>query len=485
MANASLFRVLGGRSILITGVTLLLSAVASQLYAQYDKVLALGSDSFRTPFGGPASSPLISTEPYDAPDFRPTGLLNDQLPKWLQFGLDERLRFEGYDGGGFKPGNDDSYLLNRFRFGAIAQPVGWFRFVGQVQDARSFSQKPPNGPPYEVRWDLKLAYVELGDPGTQPITVRVGRQLLDYNNTIIANSEWRNQARSYDAVVTNFHVDRFRVSLFAASVVIPAIQGISLHQAGNDIYGAYGTIMDTIPKSRIEPFVLWRFLPSVAVETTAKVKTGELSEQAYGLRIAGRDISNFDYRAEVIREGGSAGPNTIDAWAATLGVGYTVPSIGWKPRFFAGYDYASGDENPADGVHGTFDTMYPTAHDRFGITDQFGWQNITAGRVGVTVVPHRRWSLTGQYLDLWLSSATDSLYNTSGGSVLRDGTGRSGRHIGGEVDFYTWYEINRQVHVGTGIGHILPGEFLEKAGKGAAYTTAYFVIEMLDGKRVH
>ncbi|MGD1147590.1 MAG: alginate export family protein [Thermoanaerobaculaceae bacterium] len=303
--------------------------------------------------------------------------------------------------------------------------------------ARSFFQKPPYGPPNEVKWDPKLAYVEFGDPENKPITVRVGRQLLDYTNTITANSEWRNQARSYDAVVTNIHVDQFRVSLFAASVVIPLIQGIGHNQEGNNIYGAFGTITDTIPKSRIEPFVLWRVVPSVAMETTVKVKTGHLSEQAYGLRIAGRDISNFDYRAEVIHEAGFAGPNTVEAWGTTFGAGYTVPSIGWKPRFFAGYDYASGDKNPSDGVRGTFDTMYPTVHDRFGITDQFGWQNIVAGRVGVTLVPHRRWSVTGQYLDFWLARATDSLYNTSGGSVLRDSTGNSGRHIGEEVDFYT------------------------------------------------
>lgn len=41
------------------------------------------------------------------------------------------------------------------------------------------------------------------------------------------------------------------------------------------------------------------------------------------------------------------------------------------------------------------------------------------------------------------------------------------------------------MYVGTGIGHILPGEFLAKAGKGAPYTSAYLVIEMFDGKRVH
>jgi hypothetical protein len=464
-------------------VGLALALACAPVYAQYDKIAALGSDSALTPIGGPASSPPTSDGRYDLPDLRPTGELNDHLPRWLQFGLDERFRAEGYSGNGFKPNSSASYLLNRFRFGMILQPATWLKVVAQVQDARSFLQAPPLGPPNNVRWDLKTAYVQFGDSEKQPVTLTVGRQLLDYNSTIIANSEWRNQARSYDAVVANLHVDRFRAAVFAAAVVNPQLDGITHHQEGNNIYGAYGWITRVLPNSSIEPFVLWRVAPSVAVEDS-KFKTGRLDEQAYGFRIRGRNISNFDYRYELVLERGSAGPNDIQAWGVTAGLGYTIATSAWKPRFFAGYDYASGDKNPADGIHGAFDTMYPTAHDRFGIADQFGWQNIVAGRAGATINPHRRWSVTAQYLDLWLASAKDAAYNSSGGVILRDPTGKSGTHLGQELDAYAWYEINREVHVGAGIGHLLPGEFIDKAGKGAAYTYPYFVIEMFDGKRV-
>ncbi len=453
------------------------------LHAQYDKVAALGSDSSLTPIGGPASSPPISTLPYGLRDLRPTGKLNDHLPKWLQFGLDERLRVEGFSGSGFKPNNSDSYLLNRFRFGMIVQPVEWFKVVAQVQDARSFLEKPPLGPPNNDRWDLKLAYAQFGDAEKDPVSVTVGRQLIDYNNTLIANSEWRNQARSYDGVATNFRWNRFRAAVFAASVVDPLLYGISHHQEGNNIYGAYGWVSRVLPKSSIEPFVLWRVAPSVAVEAS-NVKSGHLDEKAYGFRIRGTGIANFDYRYELVFERGLAGPNDIQAWATTAGLGYTLSSSNWKPRLFASYDYASGDRNPADGTHGTFDTMYPTAHDRFGITDQFGWQNIRAWRAGATVIPRRRWSLTAQYVDLWLASAKDAAYNSSGGIILRDITGKSGTHLGQEFDIYTWYEINREVHIGAGIGHLLAGDFIARAGKGASYTYPYFVIEMFDGKRV-
>lgn len=468
------------------GVLLLAAGGGTNLFAQYDKVAALGSDSSITPTGGPASSPPVETGvPYDLPDFRPTGLLNDKLPKWLQFGLDERLRFEGTANSGFKRGNSDSYALNRFRFGMIIKPTSWLRIVAQVQDARPFWQTPPLGPPNQVRWDLKYAYAEFGDPETQKFSVRVGRQNIDYNNTIIANSEWRNQGRSYDGVVTNLHIDRFRLGLFAASVVVPLPEGISHHQEGNNIYGAYGGIDRVIPKSAIEPFVLWRVAPSVSVETATKTIKGKLDEKAYGFRIRGKDIGNFDYRFELVGLAGNAGANSIkDAWATTFGGSYRLAKFPGRPRFFSSYDYASGDKNPKDGVRNTFDTMYPTAHDRFGITDQFGWQNIIAGRAGVSVEPHRRWNVGAQYLDFWLASAKDAVYNTSGGAIVRDATGKSGTHIGEEFDFYTWYEINRQVHVGFGVGHLMPGQFLARTTKGAAYTYPYFVVEMFDGKRV-
>ena len=88
--------------------------------------------------------------------------------------------------------------------------------------------------------------------------------------------------------MTNVRLDRFRAAIFAASVVVPELDGISHHQEGNNIYGAYSWITHVVPKSSIEPFVLWRVAPSVAVEGAGKDETGRLDEKAYGFRIRGR-----------------------------------------------------------------------------------------------------------------------------------------------------------------------------------------------------
>jgi hypothetical protein len=149
---------------------------------------------------GPASSPLsflsgsqygtlaVNT-PYLIPDFRPVSKLDAELPSWISFGMEDRFRYEGYHNSGFKLNNNDSYLLLRTRVQMTLRFGQWFKVVSQVQDARPFLQKAPYGPPNENRWDLKLAYAEVGDPEHSWFNVRLGRQLLNYNNTLIANSE--------------------------------------------------------------------------------------------------------------------------------------------------------------------------------------------------------------------------------------------------------------------------------------------------------
>src|SRR5579863_3798477 len=113
---------------------------------------------------GPASNPLsflngpayrtsASTAPYDLPDIAPASMLNQILPKWISFGWEERFRYEGYHNSGFKPDNNDSYMLNRLRLQMNLRFTNWFKVVLQTQDARPFLQKAPYGPPNEVRWD--------------------------------------------------------------------------------------------------------------------------------------------------------------------------------------------------------------------------------------------------------------------------------------------------------------------------------------------
>jgi len=445
---------------------------------------------------GPASNPLSflngaagrttgNPAPYDLHDFAPVTNVDQKLPKWIDLAAEERFRYEGYSNSSFKAKVDDSYLLNRFRFQVNLRTPSWFRVTAQVQDARAGFQNPPIGPPNTVRWDLKLAYAEIGAPDKHWFSLRVGRQLINYNNTILANSEWRNQARSYDAAVLNLNAKREHLGLFAASAVVPQAYGVSPHQEGNNIYGAYGRIDDfLVPHSNLEPFFLWRVQPKEVVEPAVAKTTGKENEKALGVRFKAQAQSALDYGGEVILETGKVGAQSIRAWAAQAGAAYQFFNVAAKPRVFTQYDYATGNSNPAhNATHTTFDTIYPTAHDRLGITDLFGWQNIEAVRAGATVAPHRRLSFTAQGLDFWAADALDSIYNTSGSAIVTNKTDH-GRHLGAEIDGYSWYELNKHFNLGGGIGYFGGGQFLTNVTTSHSYTTYYFALNFKDnGKK--
>jgi hypothetical protein len=441
---------------------------------------------------GPASNPLSflngpafrttgNPAPYDFHDFAPMTDVDDKLPHWIDLQAEERFRYEAYDNSSFKANADDSYILNRFRFQVDLHSPSWLRVTAQVQDARSGFQNPPIGPPNTVRWDLKLAYVEVGNPEKHWFSLRVGRQLINFNNTIIANSEWRNQARSYDAAVLNVNAKREHLGIFAASAVVPQAYGVSPHQEGNNLYGAYGRVDDFLaPHLNLEPFFLWRVQPKATVEAAVGKTTGKEDEKAYGVRLKGQAHKAFDYSGEAILETGKVGSQPIRASAAQAGAAYQFLNVVTKPRVFAQYDYATGNSNPAkNGSHTTFDTMYPTTHDRFGITDLFGWQNIESVRAGVTVEPHRRLTVTVQGLDDWAADALDSIYNTSGSAIVTNKTDH-GRHLGAEIDGYSWYELNKHFNLGGGIGYFGGGQFLTNVSTSHSYTTYFIALNFKD-----
>jgi hypothetical protein len=157
-------------------------------------------------------------------------------------------------------------------------------------------------------------------------------------------------------------------------------------------------------------------------------------------------------------------------------VSHTFDSLPLRPRLFSEYGFASGDRNPDDGLRGTFDQLYPNVHDHHGLADAVGWQNLREVRAGMRFSPRRNWTLAGAYCDWWLANPTDAFYNASGGIVARDTKGLSGSHIGEEFDAETSYRINRQLELGAGIGHILPGSFLAGTHHNHPYTYPYLML---------
>jgi hypothetical protein len=172
---------------------------------------------------------------------------------------------------------------------------------------------------------------------------------------------------------------------------------------------------------------------------------------------------------------GAFAADNVRAWAGHWLVGYTIAGARYKPRLVAEYNYASGDEDPRDGRRETFDQLYPTGHDKYGLADQVGWRNIHHLRSGIEFKPRAKWLVTGSYHSWWLASARDALYSASGAAIARSADGSAGRRVGQEADLQAIYTLSRQVQVGGGLAHIFPGTFLKKTTPGKPFTFPYLM----------
>jgi len=99
-------------------------------------------------------------------------------------------------------------------------------------------------------------------------------------------------------------------------------------------------------------------------------------------------------------------------------------------------------------------------------------------------MPHRRWTVTGQYLDFWVASTADAVYNTSGSSIVHGAVPAAvGSHLGQEFDAYSWYELNGHLNLGAGYGRFDAGAFLSQLTTGHVYAYPYFAINFKDHGR--
>jgi hypothetical protein len=150
--------------------------------------------------------------------------------------------------------------------------------------------------------------------------------------------------------------------------------------------------------------------------------------------------------------------------------GYTWKKLWGAPRVTAGYDFGSGDSDPTDGRHETFESLFGTNHRFYGVMDLFGQRNLHIPRAGVALNPLKNLSMSLDWLGFWLADTADSLYPESGSARSQNGYGRNpsfDSHVGNEVDFLMNWRVASWGNLQGGYGHFFVGEYIrQSAAKG-------------------
>ncbi len=220
-----------------------------------------------------------------------------------------------------------------------------------------------------------------------PMDLKVGRQQLTFGDQrLIGHLGWKDQARTFDAIKTEWQFGAHHVDLFWSKVNETEevnLRGITpkdfqtSQSKDENLYGAYAVLVtaDDAWKNSLDLYYFgW--------------EEGNLDRNVltYGMRLNG-GIVGFDYTAEFVwqsgdwSEGVSQQANAFDAK-----VGYTI-SDSWRTRIGAEYAYGSGDDSPGEGDHKTFVFPFHTNHAFYGLQDFFSWGNMRGLNAVVSTSP--------------------------------------------------------------------------------------------------
>lgn len=404
------------------------------------------------PGSAPWSTPILSHVP---------------TPSWLSVGGEIRTRLESRRGLGYNPDASDSYGLVRTRIDVAVQPARILRFSFQGQDARAPGMAGAVSGVFRDPFDLRQAWVRVGAPENAPVAMTVGRQLLLYaDQRLIGPLDWTNTSRAFDAAKVEMRTRWVDLDLWAASLV-QNDPGKTFNRSDfdNGFHGAYARVRTGLSQLTVEPFFLWR-------RYAAAGSAPEGDRYSAGVRLVGR-VRRLESALVVVEQWGERGTNDISARAVLANAAYSFAAP-WTPRVYAEYNYASGDGAPSDGKLESFDDMYPTAHLYYGYNDLVGLRNLHNVRVGGSVVPWRRLTLSLDVHTFRLATPDDHLYNAAGAATVQVPAGGAAHgDVGREVDVSFAVPVARTLSFSGGVGRLFTGPFLEAHSPGADNTFVY------------
>lgn len=390
---------------------------------------------------------------------------------------------------------DNAYLLERLRI-RVGYTDKWFSALVEgrsslAQGDERFASTAPSPPyrgegPDQDSLDLHQAFVTIGNLKEFPVSLKVGRQEMVYGEErLVGGFGWNNIGRVFDAAKVRYQNEWFGADAFTSRVVIPEDGHFNVANDYDWFSGVYATTAK-VPKHTLDAYFLAR-------NAGAKASIAEPHPQApqpsardihtLGARLKSLpdQLGEWDYAVELMgqfgnytdtRAGAPAGRLDHLAYAAVAQGGYTFSDVCGKPRLGLEYAHASGDSDPYDDKHETFENLFPTNHKCYGYMDFVSLQNIHNVRGIFQVKPHPRVSLAVEGHAFWLANTSDSFYTVAGtprgGATPTSGTGYGvnpsySNFVGTELDLIAGVALTRFAQLEAGYGHFFVGDYIQRS----------------------
>jgi hypothetical protein len=395
-------------------------------------------------------------------------------PVTFDFGGQVRLRYE-YDDGftikGYQPDGHDQLLLERVRLDFSARFWKRPRLFLQLQDAHPFLTRLgeadfPKSSPIEDTLDIRQLYAEWLHIGDSPFGVRVGRQQIAYGDQrVFGPGNWGNTGRyAWDAAMFILDTDWLAADLWVGRYLTYRTD-VWPNRSIEDFWTLVGYAQIKRLPFRLDLFYVLKYDGSgkIAGESGA----GDLLSHTIGIQVEGRAVEVVDLACTFIGQFGRYGQDKLSAFGANLKLGATAPGKR-KPRLGAQYTWGSGDANPRDGLHQTFDGVFGGRDIFFyGYLNLFFWANLHDAELDFSAEPLPELKVFVEAHHFRLDQPKDAWYTTGLGAFRRDPAGASGASLGVELDFRLVWTLWNHLELMAGYGRFFPGGFAKATGPAA------------------
>jgi hypothetical protein len=385
---------------------------------------------------------------------------------WLfDLGGEYRMRYHHEENlrGTNLSGASDEFLLHRTRLFANLEYGNWFRFYGEAIDAVSeFEDLPPRNIE-ENRFDALNLFVDglLYDNGGGEWWGRIGRQELLYGEQrLVSPLDWANTRRTFDGAKVFYRSPTWDVDAFLTRPVpfsqhVDSDSNFDHPDQSQEFVGTYATYKGR--KDHVYDFYFLRLAEYDGPGT--QFAPVDFDANTFGTRWRGKSCC-WLWEFEGGYQFGEFGALDHSAGFATGGLGREWAQRRWKPTLWLYYDWASGDADPTDDRHGTFNQLFPLGHKYFGYADLVARQNINDVNLIWTASPTQKLRLLAWYHVFFLDQARDALYNAPGTAIRVDPTGAAGRDVGQELDLTLQILFSPRADLLLGYSHFWAGDFV-------------------------
>lgn len=382
-------------------------------------------------------------------------------PAWLDFGLEERARFEIRDDF-YRSGqlSDERFMMRTRAYLGIREIIDPLRFGFEFQDSRRFGSVLGENTGDVNEAEILQAFGELYFPDAlgqgQPLSLRGGRMSFDaIDRRLFARNRFRNTTNAFDGVRLRLgdETSDWELDTFAFQPVQRRLRQFDPPDEERWIYGINGYWRGWSPHITLEPYYFILDEDLTSPESIDR-ELHTLGLHAFGLI----GTSGFDYDFNFAYQLGNREDGDHRAFATHAELGYTF-SHEWKPRVALLFDFATGDENPNDETDEQFDPLFGAAHTFYGYSDLFGWENTINPAFLLSLQPAKKLKIESYYRGYWLAADRDAFVRAG----IVDSSGRSGNFVGQEFNIRFSYQIDSHTELECGYAHFFPGSFTRNA----------------------